>query len=343
MKIGEKIRKYRKEQNMTQEDIANFLGITAPAVNKWENGISYPDITLLAPLARVLRTDVDTLVSFREEMTDMEINRITEEIIGEMERDGYEKTFERAGDLIKEYPNCNKLIFSLAQMLNFYLPVKGTEEKERYEKQIDAWFELIALCNEEELANMARVMLCQKAIAGEAYDKAQLLLDKIPTQGMDKRILEGNIYVAQKDYEKAYAIYEMMVYQRASLLISNLAQLCQLKCKEKLFEDAIFLAGLSRTVAEKFDMGAYVGGSAEFLTAVEMKDKEKTLRVLQEMFSGMDVYPAKNSRLYQHMQMKMKDNGFDTFRSMIKQAFDMDESLDFIREEPEFIAMMKKI
>ncbi len=41
MRTGEIIRKYRKEQNMTQEDIANFLGVTAPAVNKWENGVSH--------------------------------------------------------------------------------------------------------------------------------------------------------------------------------------------------------------------------------------------------------------------------------------------------------------
>lgn len=41
MRIGEIIRRYRKEQNLTQEEVANFLGVTAPAVNKWENGVSH--------------------------------------------------------------------------------------------------------------------------------------------------------------------------------------------------------------------------------------------------------------------------------------------------------------
>jgi transcriptional regulator with XRE-family HTH domain len=40
MQIGETIRKYRKAKNMTQEEMANRLGVTAPAVNKWENGVS---------------------------------------------------------------------------------------------------------------------------------------------------------------------------------------------------------------------------------------------------------------------------------------------------------------
>ena len=54
MQIGETIRKYRKEKSMTQEEMAKRLGVTPPAVNKWENGNSFPDIMLLAPIARLL-------------------------------------------------------------------------------------------------------------------------------------------------------------------------------------------------------------------------------------------------------------------------------------------------
>jgi transcriptional regulator with XRE-family HTH domain len=43
MRIGEVIRINRKKENLTQEQIANYLNISAPAVNKWENGISYPN------------------------------------------------------------------------------------------------------------------------------------------------------------------------------------------------------------------------------------------------------------------------------------------------------------
>jgi transcriptional regulator with XRE-family HTH domain len=45
MRISEVIRNYRKKENLTQEQVANYLNISAPAVNKWESGISYPDIT----------------------------------------------------------------------------------------------------------------------------------------------------------------------------------------------------------------------------------------------------------------------------------------------------------
>lgn len=42
-------------------------------MNKWERGNSYPDITLLPVLARTLRVDLNTLLSFREDLTETEI------------------------------------------------------------------------------------------------------------------------------------------------------------------------------------------------------------------------------------------------------------------------------
>ena len=79
MQIGQIIRKYRKDKNMTQEEMANRLGVTAPAVNKWENENSLPDIMLLAPIARLLGISLDTLLAFREELTKEEVNGIINE------------------------------------------------------------------------------------------------------------------------------------------------------------------------------------------------------------------------------------------------------------------------
>lgn len=75
-------KKYRKEAGMTQEEMANRLGVTTPAVNKWENSNSKPDIELLAPIARLLDISLDTLLSFHEKLSDTEI----EEIIRKMDR-----------------------------------------------------------------------------------------------------------------------------------------------------------------------------------------------------------------------------------------------------------------
>lgn len=61
--IGERIAKYRKAKGMTQEDLANQLGVSSQAVSKWENDISCPDISLLPQLCRVLGVTTDELLT----------------------------------------------------------------------------------------------------------------------------------------------------------------------------------------------------------------------------------------------------------------------------------------
>ena len=82
MKLHDVIRTRRQTLGLTQEELARRLGVSAPAVNKWERSIHYPDITLLPSLARVLGVDLNTLLSFQEDMTEEDIglflNRIYE-------------------------------------------------------------------------------------------------------------------------------------------------------------------------------------------------------------------------------------------------------------------------
>ena len=73
MKINDVIRTRRQALGLTQEALAERLGVSGPAVNKWEKSLNYPDITLLPTLARVLGVDLNTLLSFQEDMDRGEI------------------------------------------------------------------------------------------------------------------------------------------------------------------------------------------------------------------------------------------------------------------------------
>lgn len=80
MRLNEQIREYRKKAGLTQEQVANYLGVSTPAVNKWESGSTFPDITLLAPLARLLKIDLNTLFTFHESLSKEEIGRFCNEV-----------------------------------------------------------------------------------------------------------------------------------------------------------------------------------------------------------------------------------------------------------------------
>lgn len=61
-KIGRFIAELRKEQQMTQVDLANQLGITDRAVSKWENGRGMPELSLIQPLCEALSISVNELL-----------------------------------------------------------------------------------------------------------------------------------------------------------------------------------------------------------------------------------------------------------------------------------------
>ena len=64
MDIGEKIKTLRKAKKLTQEQLAEYLNISAQAVSKWETGASAPDIDTLPKLAVFFGTTVDDLLDF---------------------------------------------------------------------------------------------------------------------------------------------------------------------------------------------------------------------------------------------------------------------------------------
>ena len=64
MKIGDKIKLLRKAKNISQEALANVLGVTFQAVSKWETGTTTPDVSLIPPLASFFEVSIDELFDY---------------------------------------------------------------------------------------------------------------------------------------------------------------------------------------------------------------------------------------------------------------------------------------
>ena len=76
MPTGKTIQTLRRQKGLTQEQLAEAVGVTAAAVSKWETASAYPDILLLCPLARALGTTPDTLLDFRPLLSEEELKAI---------------------------------------------------------------------------------------------------------------------------------------------------------------------------------------------------------------------------------------------------------------------------
>ena len=117
IRLHETLRTLRREKNITQEELASFLGISAQAVSKWERGDGMPDITLLPRLSRYFDVSVDTLLG----MEDVRVDEIMEEYEKEAHRLANQgKTEERLALWEKayaEYPHHPAVLHGLMYAL----------------------------------------------------------------------------------------------------------------------------------------------------------------------------------------------------------------------------------
>lgn len=75
MTIGANIKRLRTAKNITQEQLSVAMNVTCAAVSKWERGESYPDITLLQPLAYFFEVTLDELMGYDQKKVQADIDK----------------------------------------------------------------------------------------------------------------------------------------------------------------------------------------------------------------------------------------------------------------------------
>lgn len=205
MPIHTVIHEKRKELGLTQEQVAVYLGVTAPAVNKWEKGTTYPDITLLPALARLLKVDLNTLLCFEEGLSRQEIFHFSHEAAKRIQSDGLEAGFKMMVQKIREYPHCAELIHSFALLLDSSLIMSELteEEKKIYENTLLSWYRRVADSDEEDLKSRAAFMLASKYMHRKEFGQAQEMIDLLPEhQMLDKNTVQADLYLLQGKEEE---------------------------------------------------------------------------------------------------------------------------------------------
>ncbi len=126
MSIGSTIKKLRREREMTQEQLAECLGITANAVSQWECDRTAPDIAQLPILARVLQVSTDRLLGIDFSKDEEEIRRISEESLACYRTGQFTRAVEIARGGLRQYPQSFHLMARLAESLQ---AIRGSEHE----------------------------------------------------------------------------------------------------------------------------------------------------------------------------------------------------------------------
>jgi transcriptional regulator with XRE-family HTH domain len=120
----------RREKGVTQDELADFAGVSKSSVSKWETGHSFPDITLLPVLASYFDISVDELISYKPQLSKDEIGRVYKRMADRFAKDRFEDVFEECESLTRKYYSCYPFLLEIAGLyINHAMMADGREKQ----------------------------------------------------------------------------------------------------------------------------------------------------------------------------------------------------------------------
>lgn len=216
MKIGATIAALRKARGATQEQLAQAVGVSTPAVSKWETGATCPDIALLCPIARFLGATVDQLLSFQSELSEEEVRSLNQEMKDAFERAGFDAFAEKCEALLHQYPNSAPLKFCAAALYQRFAIFKyhtGDEMRAHLAGRMTELLEQVRREGDGNYKLAAEVSLAGIYMGEGKLDEAQALLDDLPSQEFNCDALCVALYRLRGEAAKARELIEKNLYQ----------------------------------------------------------------------------------------------------------------------------------
>lgn len=342
MKIHEIIRQKRLEKGMTQEQLANLLGVSPPAVNKWERAVSYPDITLLPPLARVLDTDLNTLLSFQEDLTPQEVGSFLNELCTCAEEEGVDAAFSMAEEKLRAFPSSPFLALNTALTLDGILSLyEKTEGFPQYRNRTESLLRWVSTSQDTQAAQTAKALLIGKHMERNEFNQAQALLEGLPeAPAFDRHQLQINLHLAQEDWQAAAQLTESRLLQRISSVQSLLSTLTEVAVREQDTLRAERITEAAKAINQTFGLWEFNAYADDFLLASLQKDPEKGLNALNGLLASLSVpWEPKQTPFWVHLNHKEDQTpmGPVLLSKFLRDMNDPDcTDYDFLRDHPDF-------
>ena len=265
MNLGNKIRELRRANNLTQEQLAATLNISAQAVSKWEMGASYPDMTMIPTLAAFFKVTLDELFDFDVKNVDKEIEDIRLEY-NKYFWSNFEKAEQILLDGLKIYPASIQLKTELFELYAYNID-RGDEI---ISKAFELGSHIISIsqdifCTCRTKANMIHIYTCLEILKGQDhYEDIKKIIETLPY------------------------IYPYMVQDKMRLSASYIKGeegMAEAKALKDIEWQEFFIA-CAQVGRRYFDMGDYENAMIHFQESVDVIE-----RFMYPDKQGYDAYP----------------------------------------------------
>lgn len=291
----------RKEKGITQEELANYVGVSKASVSKWETGQSYPDVTFLPQLAAYFNISIDELMDYQPQMTKEDIRKLYRKLAADFALKPFDVVMEDYRQIIKKYYSCFHLLLQMGiLMLNHAQLQKNPEKSASLIDEAKALF--VRVREESDEVSLTRQALYLEALCSIIVNdptSALAILEGTIAPAMPPESLLASAYQMIGRIEDAKAVLQVGIFQNIVVLFNFFPAYLQLCTDDPTKFDEVLQRALA--VAGAFDMnhlhpGVMVG---TYLAAAQgytiNGNHSKALDMLQhytELVTS-DIYPLR--------------------------------------------------
>ena len=114
--IGRILMQNRHKKGITQDELAEYIGVSKASVSKWETAATYPDITLLPRLAAFFNISIDELMGYEPQMDRDDIRRLYRRLTRDFGEKPFEEVMKDCRDIAGKYCSCAPLLFQIGSL-----------------------------------------------------------------------------------------------------------------------------------------------------------------------------------------------------------------------------------
>lgn len=299
--IARVLARKRKEKGITQDELANYIGVSKASVSKWETGQSYPDITFLPQLAAYFNISVDDLIDYQPQMTREDIHKLYRRLSADFAAKPFEAVLTECRETIKKYYACFPLLLQMGLlMVNHVELVKGTPQAAALLEEARALF--VRVKEESDEVPVTRKALYMEAycslITGDAKGALVLLEDSVEP-ALPPEILMASAYQMTGRPKDAQEVLQVGIYQNIVVLFNFFPAYLNLCADDPDRFDEVLRRALA--LAELFDMkhlhpgvlvGLYICAANGYAAR---NDHDQALAMLEQYTEIVtsDIYPMR--------------------------------------------------
>lgn len=236
LRLSENICRLRHEKHITQEKLADFIGVTKASVSKWETGQSMPDIMILPQLAAFFDVTIDELMGYEPQLSKEQMQKIYYEIAGRFTTEPFADVMASCRRLIKEYYSCYAFLTQMCGLLLNHFNMAG-------DSQVDILMEIGDLCT-HILVNCNDVDVCYevklfKATVDLLLGDADAVIDNMENtisqchMAVQSESILARAYLMKQDKDKAVYSSQVAIYLYVLSVVANATQYIEV-CSDDL-------------------------------------------------------------------------------------------------------------